>query len=694
MSAEIHNDDRWGKYYNIGKDIVTLRDLKYRYYTVEIWLKLTYYPSISSTNKLHRPVFMRVNDQLCKFSDKHIYVGRSWNKFPHGEWFQLVISSGDNSQLGAQPGRLYINGKSVDKSLDTPDVLNGLSIGNMVPKKHKSLSNPLYVDNMMGLMRIYNRSLDPIEIENNYTASAPIYGLIMDTYSSYVKHGLKHILPKPSKPSIQCTKKSIVKKEKNISENIMNNAELQKLSKLFAQIHNDIKHVSAPKPKKKVTCKNITAESPQGALKKMKNINADIVMLNGNPDTFVRMLRGQEQPDRATQQMMKVEASHSEPENVYSSILNNPFKAKLFVTYLKQNPKNFVKILDSNQLNLDQLAQLNNYLQAGAGAREGFVNYSADYEHALDMLNEYLHQMPRQIPQRQQHAPVQIQVSDMDSMPPMQRPSIKEMQRPSMKEMQRPSQPSMDLSGLSGLSDSARQIANVMTENHREKLAVRKHRRRMRLMHKLKNMNEGISDAKKRVFKLQRLLAIQNKVLGLIINKQNGKCVGAIKSNGAIKPVKKTKKSQNGPMKIIMNSRNYQVNLANILKQHQMHNLSIRELVEQSKNDKHTILIGQCINRSGKTIAVIVRYGQENHYIPTVESEPHPNLPVLAVIDVNQQEAKVQQEQAQAQAQEQMNCSSGKCLPGYDIVENEVKGADDAWIEESDEESEESEEEA
>jgi len=110
----------------------------------------------------------------------------------------MVIVSGTNdSTSSGGVGKLYINGKLVDKSLDLPINLDKITVGQLVglTGKWKSLANPVYHDSILGKIRIYNRPLDKYEVDTNYYSLAKNYGLEVSKESTHVKHGLIREFP-------------------------------------------------------------------------------------------------------------------------------------------------------------------------------------------------------------------------------------------------------------------------------------------------------------------------------------------------------------------------------------------------------------------------------------------------------------------------------------------------------------------
>lgn len=671
-------DERWGRHWNLSGNTVDFTNLKLGdTFTIDMWFRLHYYPVMKGEN-IKNPTLMVFGDNFrIHYDAAHIHIGITNNKYSQDEWFHLVIVCGNDSQTASGgSGKLYINSKLTDSTLDLPANFNNIIVGNVPPKGYYSSHNPAYIDNLLGAVKIYGRALDSHEVGNNFMSLAQTYGLVVDARAPYIKTGLiiDH-QPFPPKPK---------DKEKNINDNYKSMSELQQLSKLFAQLHSELKGATpAATTSTSVKCRDVAIPEPK------TEVSADLVMLSSNPEFFMKMLR---QPsiklDEATRKVHFARESCTAKE--LSDILSNQFKANLLVTYLKQNPKNFIDILSSNMLNLDQLSQLNNMLKQSASIEafsEGIEEDDEEYAQALSMLNNYLEGKQHHRGHGRKHhsrasvIEVQVPTAPVPTVATPQYIMVQQPQPQHQPHMQshQPTHSTMPLiqphaqvpavpQSMYDLASSTGKIAHMMEQDRVELELKKQHEKERNLFKKLHKMNKEINDGNDRIHKLEKLLTLQKDLVGVLVNKA-GQCVGAVGKGGKIH---KGKSDLHEPVNIIMNKSEYQLNIANILKQHQLHNLTITELAKMSRKDKHMHLLGQCINRNHHTIAAIVRYSDENHYIPTVESEPLADLPIIAMIDASSSESpKDTKHKVAAQKPTEApkkECKDGKCAPGFKPV--------------------------
>jgi hypothetical protein len=340
------------------------------------------------------------------------------------------------------------------------------------------------------------------------------------------------------------------------------------------------------------------------------DVDDDIVILNRNPEMFLKQLN---EPAYRTTKKLMLQNQPKIDQDDYSGILDNPFKLRLLVVYLQSNPKHFMTILKSESLTSEQLMTLNNAIknegttnlsQAEIGAYasskpigitpnlnpdaevEGFwspisQNSHHDYQVALHMLEAQVDQQQKQA----DSGPYAPYVSQLASQ-----------------------------AGNQGAHD-------------------------VDMMDTIKKLNKNISDFDVRSDKLANLLARQTTVLGLIISKQTGKCVGAIDQDGKIKHC--SHHEAQSPYDIIVNKRSYSLNLNNILQQHRLHGSSVKQILKQCK-EMNMGVMGQCANVYGKIIGLIVRKDDGNHYIPTQPTQPVQAVPILALLVPNEKEGTVQ----------------------------------------------------
>ncbi len=427
---------------------------------------------------------------------------------------------------------------------------------------------------MLGLARFYNKSLDKYQILNNYHASASRFGLeLPDRITPYTKYGLIKTMP----PDESMDKKI---RKKITTNNYMNNSEIHELSKLFASQPTYSKQIWKPKrPKQKRCTKSIQKQGP--------NI---ISILNSNPEVFMRMLQNTRSDITRTTVPVVQEKQLTEEEA--TSIFSDPVKVELLTSYFKQNPKALITILNTNLLTSGQLSQLKSSFVSLDS--DEFHNYNADLEEALLLLDitSNRKQNPR---------------TESKSMP------------------------------LESVEDSLSRIAQMMNHDRRKKQITKQISSKKELLSSIKRLNLSTLSTATKLDKLEKILAKQSEILGLVVSQKNGKCVGAIKKNGKIKHTPGSDKTEVSPYNIILNTKQYQVNMKNILNQHQLQNQTIKNLVSLSQKNNLQI-VGQCVNRNYQTIAAIVIYNKENHYLPTILSKPYPGLPILAMIDANKEQ--------------------------------------------------------
>lgn len=606
------NDQRWGEYIDIMADPKSIKTRLNDTYSIDFWYKIHYYPLITDAGASRNPTLLTLNDNYrIHYNKGHIYINATANKYLQDEWTHAVIVCGDNSSTASNGvGKLYLNGVSVDSSLDLPVIIDKVKFGQTVNLPWRRTGNPSYVDNIVGAIKIYNRALDGYEVNSNYLSLAGTYGLKLGTVAPYIKAGLIYNFPK---------------KNSNINYNHQM-SELQQLSKLFAQLNRGAEAPQIPQTFTSVT--NMKCSVPEVP---DQNPISDLVMLASNPDFFMKMLRQPEiKLDEAIKKVVLSRDSCSKGE--IADILSNPFKTNLLLTYLKYNPKNFMEILNSNIFNVDQLSRLNEALKK---MPEGFSDEeeSEEYEEALEMLNTYLtsgsgsgsghkrHHKRHHIPDARDMPQFRQLLESSHTSRPFHSAQFMTQMQPVMQ----PPQP------MQILAESTGKIASMMEQDRIDIELKKQHKRERNLFKRLRNMNKEIKDGNARVHGLEKLLAVQKDLVGILINK-TGQCIGAVGKGGKIH---KERNSIDEPVNIIMNQSHYQLNIANILKQHQLHNLTIMELARKVQNDKHVSLMGQCINRNHNTIAAIIKYGDETHYIPTVESKILPNLTVVAMIDAS-----------------------------------------------------------
>ena len=657
-TSQLCLDQRWGGHLDIGKNgnvIVPLKKMLDQY-TIELWIRLKSYPII---RKVQRPQRQSLIDpQLLEIGNVRVTYDNKKIKFKDGhtgqtvfvnytaeEWFQLAITNGQVGQLGYDFGTIYINGKKLNETMVFPAEIRTIRIGNTLQKSDQIRINLKYPSNSsLGLVRVYHKILDQHEVYNNFLAQGRKYGLLMQTEAAPIKGGLRMELIADKGNvrhghwySTQCLRKRRLKEsEKNIASRYNMDKELNELKNILQSIHGHARPSALAKPPSKT----------------QKEVAGNIIVLSRNPEMFLRQLESP--PDKVTKQL--IQQTQAPPQETdYVSIFSNPFKLKLLVVYLQAQPKHFLSLLKSNVLTNEQLVLLHNAMQgqtagATAAARPAIGGFQSNinplqynkYDAAMTLLENKIQGAPSQRETR---------------------------------------------SGLRQLATATGQIADIMNYNHAKMLHHERQAEKQELMGTIDSLNNRVTDTNKRFQKLEELLARQRSLLGLMISKRNGKCVGAIDRKGKIKHC--AHRDAQSPYDIIVNKDVYQLNLGNILRQHQMHGATVKTIAKQVATSKNMSLLGQCINAGGKTIGLIVRQDKANHYIPTVESEPMKGLPILAILTPNSTSASKGLADALKSAVRRKGCArccscsskkcpSGKCKPGF--VAEESAAAQEEWL--------------
>lgn len=107
-----------------------------------------------------------------------------------------------------------------------------------------------------------------------------------------------------------------------------------------------------------------------------------------------------------------------------------------------------------------------------------------------------------------------------------------------------------------------------------------------------------------RPYEIKKLLDQHNN-LGLIVSRRTGKCIGAFGPDGKIRHC--AHNEAESPYDIIIKG--------HMTPQEGLHHMGV---------------MGQCINKKGMTVGVLVRHNKRNHYVPTVPHDPKKDSPILA----------------------------------------------------------------
>ena len=553
-------------------------------------------------------------------------------------WFQLVLTNGQVGQLGHDVGGVYINGKGTSESIIFPAELHNITIGIDVRKGDMlRLNNKYPSESSLGIIRIYNKILDKYEIYNNFLSGGRKYGILMETEASAVSNEL-YIELIPLKSNIQnnywySTEQIKIQELKNIKKIPINNYKMD----------NDLKQLES-------ILKGLSMQ-PIKAKSAPNEVEGNIIILSRNPEMFLKNL--QYPPDKITNQLMRktqVDIKQSD----YVSIFDNPFKIKLLVTYMRSTPKHFLALLKSNVLTNEQLTILNSALQSndtiltdstrtqqgGAFVMNGKINIPdiEYYDTALELLNN----------------------------------KVRNMTPPTYRE---PRSVGKYTPYLNDLAQSTTQIADIMSYNHNKQVLREKQNEKNQYMDTIQYLNDKITNAEQRTLQLEKLLKKQKSLMGLIVSKRSGKCIGAIDTKGDIKHC--SHKEAQSPYNIIVNKDVHKINIASIIEQQKLSGDTADEVVKKVAATTHMNVLGQCINTTSKVVGLIVRQGHANHYIPTKTGEPLQDIPILAILTPSSPTSKPVE-----------GCTRIKCKPGY-VAQNINSVTDEDWLSKSTMESEE-----
>lgn len=332
---------------------------------------------------------------------------------------------------------------------------------------------------------------------------------------------------------------------------------------------------------------------------RLSELEGNIVILNRNPEMFLRHLK---QPiDESTKNII-IQTQPQVSNEDYVGIFADPLKLKLLTRYLQSNPTHFMTLLRSNALTNNQMIVLSDALDVGSQGQ------AANMANTLVSGPNTVTDQPQKLPLPQVVASHNVFGAEEEIIEGFEEGD------------------STYLAAIN-LLDS-----KIKTQAAQESLSQES---QTDLMNTIRQLNNNISDVHARTNRLEMLLAKQTSVIGLIISKQTGKCIGAIDRDGKISHC--SRKAAQSPYDIIVNSQDYRLNLNNILKQHHLHGTTVDGVQKQTRKLGMNVL-GQCVNVYGKTIGLIVRAEDGNHYIPVKPSTPDQDIPILAIISSNQTE--------------------------------------------------------
>ena len=148
-------------------------------------------------------------------------------------------------------------------------------------------------------------------------------------------------------------------------------------------------------------------------------------------------------------------------------------------------------------------------------------------------------------------------------------------------------------------------------------------------MSDIKNINM-VELEKERNMYLKQLLERQNGIMGVIISKPTGKCIGAIENSGKIKHIKSQSNNAASPYNIVVKPSN--INIERMLMKNDLHGLAAKDIVIKVMNQQNIKILGQTVNMTGQIVGLIIRIDGVNNYIQTKKSEPLDNIPILAIL--------------------------------------------------------------
>lgn len=332
---------------------------------------------------------------------------------------------------------------------------------------------------------------------------------------------------------------------------------------------------------------------------RLSELEGNIIILSRNPEMFLRHLK---QPiDESTKKIMMQTQPQVSNED-YAGIFADPLKLKLLTRYLQSNPIHFMTLLRSNALTMNQMTVLSDELNIGSQGQAAHM--------ANTLVSGPDTATPQKLPLPQVVASLSVLGAEEET-----------------------------IEGFEGGDSTYLAAINLLDSKINTQAAQESSLPRPEpqtdLMNTIRQLNNNISDVHARANRLEKLLAKQTSVIGLIISKQSGKCIGAIDRDGKISHC--SRKAAQSPYDIIVNSQDYRLNLNNILQQHHLHGTTVEGVQEQTRKQGMMVL-GQCVNVYGKTIGLIVRAVDGNHYIPVKPSTPDQDIPILAIISSNQTE--------------------------------------------------------
>jgi len=148
------------------------------------------------------------------------------------------------------------------------------------------------------------------------------------------------------------------------------------------------------------------------------------------------------------------------------------------------------------------------------------------------------------------------------------------------------------------------------------------------LLNVIRQLNNNVKVDSERNRYLKRMLAQQPNIMGIIISKPTGKCIGTIENTGKINHV--SKKEAKSPYNIVV--KHNKVDIQDMLIKNDLHGLPAHKIVVKVLSNSSMKILGQTVDIKGKIVGLIIRTGRTNNYIQTKPGEPLSDIPILAIL--------------------------------------------------------------
>ena len=149
------------------------------------------------------------------------------------------------------------------------------------------------------------------------------------------------------------------------------------------------------------------------------------------------------------------------------------------------------------------------------------------------------------------------------------------------------------------------------------------------LLNLIRQLNNDVKVDSERNRYLKRMLAQQPNIMGIIISKPTGKCIGTIENTGKINHV--SRKEAKSPYNIVVKNNN-EIDIHDMLIKNDLHGLPAHKIVVKVLSNSSMKILGQTVDIKGKIVGLIIRTGRTNNYIQTKPGEPLSDIPILAIL--------------------------------------------------------------